>query len=183
MQIKTSLLPLVKLRSFWQKRSLFWFLGRGLLIFCSLTPGHALKYTCTLTTQSLNFGTIIPIHNMSTTTTTTVSVTCTLERGNNEPVNYIIRFSPGKSGNQLSRHMTMDQNHLSYNIYSCDGCSQILGDGQEGTYQFSHSYILSRQEGETRTDTFVIHGHVPSQPLAQVGTYQDMLTVTLDYFE
>jgi len=128
--------------------------------------------TCTVSVPTLGFGNV----NASSgkTTSVTASVTCTSLLS--LLVSYTLKFSTGSANIYNPRNMLSGVNKLNYNLYKDGAYSQILGNGTSSTVTIQDSYLLAL--GPV-TKNYTIYANLPAQPLANVGTYQDNITVTL----
>ncbi len=95
--------------------------------------GAASAVTCNVGAPAADFGSYDVFSATPSTTTTTLSVTCTLDAsdgGGNNNVCYSIAFSAGASNSFVQRQMKSGARHsLGYNLYSDSARTQVWGDG------------------------------------------------------
>lgn len=137
-----------------------WLLGTALFLWAGQT------IACTVSTQSLAFGSINPIAGTSTNSTASITVTCP------SSTNIEVWISGG-SGTVSQRTMTSGADQLNYNVYRDAALTTIWGDGAEGT-----SWTATADSAGT---TATVYGHVPNQPAAYPGSYSDSLIVTVSF--
>ena len=122
---------------------------------------------CTVSTTGLNFGTYDVFSTLNDDITATITVNCT----NKAP--YSIWLSSG-SGTFASRTLTKIGSVLAYNLYLDPTHLTIWGDGTGGTGTFSG----------TGTGTNVgttVYGRIPARQNVAVGSYSDLITVTVTF--
>jgi spore coat protein U-like protein len=93
---------------------------------------------------------------------------------------YTVKLSRGGAASYATRRMVSGANQLSYQIYDDSGRTTIWGDGTAGTGFISNSYLLSVLN-PSRTDHFPVYVSAPGSQNVKAGTYQDTITVTLEY--
>lgn len=138
---------------------------RWCFVAAALAAGDA--SACAVSATSLAFGTIDPLVNTETLSTSTISVSCS------ESTSYTVALGPG-NGTIEDRYMVSDTHKLSYNLYTDSSRSMIWGDGTGG------STTVSGTADSSGTD-HTVYGHVPWQPSAVPGTYSDSIVVTVSY--
>lgn len=143
------------------KQSLF----RSCFVFAVLAVGDA--SACSVSATSAAFGTVDPLVNTETLSTAIVSVSCP------ESTTYMVALGPG-NGTIENRLMLSGTHELSYNLYTDASRSIIWGDGTGG------SATVSGMADSSGTD-HTVYGHVPWQPSAVPGTYNDSIVVTVSY--
>jgi spore coat protein U-like protein len=124
---------------------------------------------CTVSASGHAFGAYNPFDLVPAETTSEITVNC--------PSPYIVKIDAGFSGSFDPRAMGRDGNpadHLQYNLYTAPNFSVVWGDGGSGTGTLSGP-------GGSETDLHIIHGRVPARQNAQVGSYSDVLIVTLEF--
>jgi spore coat protein U-like protein len=130
--------------------------------------------TCTVSASGVAFGTYNPLANANSDSTGSVSVTCT----GSATATYTIAASAG-TGTALDRKLVSGSQTLNYNVYIDSTRTTIWGDGSSGTSVISGN-ITATSGGATQPST--IYGRIPSgQATASVGSYSDILTVTVTY--
>ena len=144
---------------------------RDLLILAScvglLAVPLARSASCFVTTSGLNFGTYNVFSSLDDSVTTTVSVNCT----KNKP--YSISLSSG-SGTFASRTLTSAVGTLTYNLFLDSTHLTIWGDGSSGTSIFSGT-------GSGVAIATTVYGRIPARQNVRVGSYSDVITVTVTY--
>jgi spore coat protein U-like protein len=130
--------------------------------------------TCTVSASGVAFGNYNPLANANSDSTGSVSVTCT----GSATATYTIAASAG-TGTYLARKLVSGSQLLSYNVYIDNTRTTIWGDGSSGTSLISGN-ITATSGGTTQPST--VYGRIPSgQQTASVGSYSDILTVTVTY--
>lgn len=140
------------------------------------TPAQALLATCTVNSPTVAFGSYSVVSSTPLDATGTVTVTCSALLG--LLVSFTVQLSPGNSGNQLGRYMTSGAPHLSYNIYTDSGRTNVWGDGTGGTGTLSGSFLAVLGGA---SQSFTVYGRVPVSQAAPAGSYSDTLTITVNY--
>jgi spore coat protein U-like protein len=122
---------------------------------------------CTVTTSGLNFGNYNIFNTANIDITGIITVNCT----NKAP--YTLSLSTG-SGSFASRSMKNGTNILSYNLFLDSTRLTIWGDGSSGT-----STVSGTGTGANAAAT--VYGRIPARQNARVGSYSDVITVTVTY--
>src|SRR5580700_8817319 len=78
---------------------------------------------CTVSANTLSFGTYNPLSGSPLTATTTVSATCT------ESTPYTLALNAGNTGNFTNRLLVSGGNTLNYNLYTSSSHTTVWGDG------------------------------------------------------
>jgi spore coat protein U-like protein len=123
---------------------------------------------CTVSTTSLDFGSINPLIAADTKSVATVTVSCSAL------TSYSMSLSAGSGGSFLQRTMRSGANQLFYQIYSDAANSTVWGDGSGG------SSVVNASAAAPGTTTYA-YGRVPHQQTAVPGTYADSIVVTITY--
>lgn len=155
-------------------------IGAGLLaLWLSTQPALALLSSCSVSATSVNFGNYNVFNPSPTDGTGTVSVTCTVLLVG-LLVSYQVSLDQGSNGSYFPRKMqkTVGSGTLDYNLYIDNARQNIWGDGTSNTSVQSVSALL--QVG-TYNHTFDVYGRIPAGQNVTVGTYNDVITVTIDY--
>jgi spore coat protein U-like protein len=84
-----------------------------------------------------------------------------------------VSLSRGGSSSYRPRQLAQGAERLSYNLYLDAACSQIWGDGSEGTQ------TVNLPEGNNRT--WPIYACIPPQQDVAIGTFSDVVVVTFDF--
>ncbi len=122
---------------------------------------------CTVSTSGLSFGSYNVFSTVDDTITGSIIVNCT----NNAA--YTIALSSG-SGTYSSRSMTSGTHTLSYNLFLDATYLTVWGDGSAGTSIFNGV-------GTGANAATTVYGRIPARQNAAVGSYSDVLTVTVTY--
>jgi spore coat protein U-like protein len=145
-------------------RSLRLTLLAGVLLIAS-SGARAAK--CTVTTSGLSFGNYDIFNTASIDITGTITVNCT----NKTP--YVIALSSG-SGTYASRTMKNGTRALAYNLFLDPTRLTIWGDGSGGTGTVSGS-------GTGNNVATTVYGRIPARQNVFVGSYSDVITITVTY--
>ena len=148
----------------------------AVLGFSFLAPS-AQAFNCDVTATGLAFGPYDFLASFPTDTTGSVSVSCTIPAQNpHAPLAVTISLSPGSSGSFAQRQMQSGgPDLLSYNLYTNPSFSTIWGDGN-GPSSSQTAFITS-----DTPFTAVIYGRIPAGQKVPVGTYSDVITVTIEW--
>ena len=122
---------------------------------------------CTVSTSGLNFGTYDVFSTLNDDITGTINVNC------QSGTSYTLALSSG-FGTYASRNLTSGANVLAYNLFLDPTRLTIWGDGSAGTG------TASGVGTGTNTDT-PVYGRVPAGQNVSVGTYSDVITVTVTF--
>jgi spore coat protein U-like protein len=142
------------------------FLACVVLVIAGVRPAHAAG--CTVSTTGLNFGNYDVFGTLNDDVTGTINVNCP------SGIPYAIWLSSGTSGTYSSRSMTSGPNILTYNLFTDPTRLTIWGDGSAGTGTFSGS-------GTGSNIGTPVYGRIPAGQNAVVGTYNDVITVTVTF--
>lgn len=163
--------------------------------FCSLIPLLALMMlpipasalclgcSCTVTATGVSFGNYDPFgSNVDAAGNVRVSCRSLITLGT---INYSATLNKGLHGADFTpRQMANDANNiyrLDYYLYSDSGHTANWGDGTDGTGVVTGSITLFILLDSAYVD-HPVYGRIPgSQTSAQVGSYSDTITVTIDY--
>ncbi|WP_368905280.1 spore coat protein U domain-containing protein [Taklimakanibacter lacteus] len=119
---------------------------------------------CTVTTQSVNFGTV-GVLGANVDATGQVSVTCT------QSTDYSAGLSVG-SFTPTTRRMVKSGEFITYGLYRDVGRTQGWGD-TAGT--------MPTGTGSGVTQSYTVYGRVAPQATPSAGTYSDTVVVTITY--
>jgi spore coat protein U-like protein len=122
---------------------------------------------CSVSTLGLSFGNYDVFSTLNDDITGTLNVNCP------SATSYSISLSSG-SGTYASRAMTNGINVLSYNLYLDPTRLTIWGDGSAGTGTVSGT-------GTGATVGSPVYGRIPAGQNAYVGSYADVVTVTVTF--
>lgn len=89
--------------------------------------------------------------------------------------NLQVSLDRGSSPTFRPRTMRSGASVLQYNLYRDAARSQVWGDGTEGTSTYEAQY------GLIQAFTLNVYGRIPARQDAAVGSYQDTITVTINY--
>ena len=150
----------------------------AVLLFAVAAPAVA-AVTCTISAPALAFGAYDVFAGAQITSTTTISVTCTLTGAVNTTVPYTVSLSTGL-GTFVQRTMTSGVNVLNYNLYTTVARTTVWGDGTGSTATVAGSLALTTA-ARVKTGTHTVFGAVPALQDAKVGVYADNVTMTVTY--
>ncbi len=142
-------------------------------------------HTCTVGVGNLSFGAYT---GTQLTSSTTMSITCTLTAGIAETVNFTATLSTG-AGSYAQRRLThvgAPADTLPYNLYlntvPAILNTSVWGDGSGATVTATGSQSLIIIFRPTLTTNFTVAGAMAAVPvLPTAGTYQDIITATVTY--
>lgn len=136
----------------------------------------ALGCNCSVSVNTMSFGTYDPQDLSPHDGVGNVNVTCTaLLLGGN--VSYEISINEGSSGSYSSRTLQGGQDDIDYNLYTNSARTLVWGDGSGGTvtqtdgYSFLLGLLISRD--------YTIYGRIPASQAVPADNYSDTLTVTI----
>ena len=134
----------------------------------SLTVNATVTNPCTITANTLSFGTT-GLLTAATTTTSTIAVQCP----NTTP--YAIGLDAGLNGggNVNARTMSLATDSIGYQLYSDSGRSTVWGN-TVGTNTVAGT-------GNGSTQNWTVYGKVPTQTTPTPGNYSDTVTVYVYY--
>ncbi|HKJ04612.1 MAG TPA: spore coat U domain-containing protein [Geopsychrobacteraceae bacterium] len=148
-----------------------------LLILCLviLLPASASAFKCNITVTGVAFGSYNALAPATTSTTGDIGVTCNIKAKNKAaPLSVSVSISAGQSGSFSQRFMTdASGSMLNYNLYMDAGGGTIWGDGTGGS---SNRIENVTQESPLNAK---VYGRIPAGQNAPVGSYSDILTVTV----
>jgi spore coat protein U-like protein len=121
---------------------------------------------CTVSAQSINFGSYDVFSNSNLESTGNISISC------DSAVSYTIALSSG-SGTFSDRTLTFSSYLLSYNLFIDAARTMIWGDGSGGTSAVSGM--------ASTTANHIVYGRVPARQNAYVGNYNDNVNVTVSF--
>ncbi|WP_345972614.1 spore coat U domain-containing protein [Sulfurimonas diazotrophicus] len=135
--------------------------------------------TCSVSSTGLAFGSYNPFDLASVTTTGTITIQCTTLKLNDR-VQATLLLSTGSSNSYSARTMQNDAAEtLAYNIYTSSNYALVWGDGNSGTEVVSDKFFAKLLAPATKN--YTMYARIPAGQDAGVGTYQDVITVTVEY--
>lgn len=137
-----------------------------ILLNVLLASSGALAAICTVTTQSITFGSYDTFSSQNLDSTGAVNISC------DSAANYIIALSAG-GGTFLQRTLIFTTRLLNYNLFTDAARTVIWGDGSSGTTTVSGT--------TSTTASHVVYGRIPARQNAFVGNYSDNVTVTITF--
>lgn len=152
----------------------------AMLLLVVAAPVVAGTVSCSVSATGVSFGGYDVFAASQITSTTTISVTCTLQSGGTTTVNYAIALAPGSSSTFVQRQMKNGGNALGYNLYSDSARTTVWGDGT-GSTQTVPGSMRVKPATPTLTDNFTGYGSVPALQDVGVGAYSDNITITVTY--
>jgi spore coat protein U-like protein len=135
-----------------------------------------MAFQCDVTASSISFGSYDIFSSTPKDTVGTVRVSCNIPAQNPQaPLMVTVSLSPGISGNVAQRQMeSAGGARLNYNLYSNSSFSSIWGDG--GSFAAQTAFI-TKETPYTAT----IYGRMPAKQNVSVGSYSDVITVTVNW--
>ena len=132
--------------------------------------------TCTLAGVNLAFPAYDSRRVSPTDTIGQINLSCAGIAG--ELASFSLQLSPGTGAGFGSRSMRMGNFSLSYNLYTNPARTSIWGDGNGGSYVLSDSFTVARP-GTSKS--YAVYGRIPASQNVPIGTYTDLVTVTLSF--
>lgn len=156
----------------------------GWLLACSLMVSPmawaVTTINCTASATSIAFGVYNPLATGVTPSTGTLKVTCNGSGTGSTNVTVGVALSTGLSGSFATRKMYSGTNTLNYNIYWSTAYSQIMGDGTGGSFAGTAGPFTVTAGGSNYA-TGTMYGAIPAAQDVAVGSYSDVITVTVTY--
>lgn len=136
-----------------------------LIAALALSPAAAWS-ACSVSAQGVAFGSYDVFHHAHLHSTGNISVSCAAETA------YTLSLSSG-DGSYDDRRMISGSDTLAYNLFTDAGYLQIWGNGTGGSHRVS---------GMTAgTANHAIYGRIPARQNVRVGSYTDVIIVTLEF--
>jgi len=159
------------------RRNILFVMGL-LLCVILLWPVAGQAFKCNVTAGGIAFGGYDAFSPVPTTATADIGVTCNIKEKNKAaPLPVMISVSAGNSGSTAQRQLRHAAGGavLNYNLYMDAGGGTIWGDGTGGSN--------SRIENVTKESPFNarIYGRIPALQNVPVGSYSDMITISILY--
>ena len=127
--------------------------------------------TCTVTAGALNFGATIPTPvNTNVDATSTITATCS----NAVPFSVGLSTGNGPGATFAPRRMSSGTNQVNYTMYTDAGRTTVWGDGTGGS-------ALNSLTGTGAAQPITVFGRIPAGQTPAVGTYNDLITVTVTF--
>jgi spore coat protein U-like protein len=144
-----------------------------LLIILACLPFGEAYAACTVTASGISFGNYDVFNVVALNSTGTITVGCDEAPPPNVTVS--IGASPNSGGYvpRKMKHATL-QDKLSYNLYMDAAGTSIWGDGTSGT-----STVVLNKVKKNKPVTTTIFGIIPPSQNVTIGSYGDLLTVTI----
>jgi spore coat protein U-like protein len=138
---------------------------------------RAEAFKCDVTATGLNFGSYDVFSPVPLDSTASIGVSCNIPSNNpHAPLAVIISLNPGNSGNFSPRSMqSAGADTLDYNLYTNASMSTIWGDGNGGS-SMQTAFVTSDMPWNAS-----IFGRIPARQNVSVGSYSDIITVTIDF--
>lgn len=137
----------------------------SLLIFVLLSIENVAA-NCIISAQGVMFGAYNSLASAANESAGLIEVSCSTQ------TSYQVSLSSG-SGVYTERVMTNGAHSLIYNLYTDPSYSFIWGDGSGVTNTVSSS--------TSTTQLHDIYGRIPAQQDVNVGTYTDVIMVTIEF--
>jgi spore coat protein U-like protein len=149
-------------------------LNKGFFFFVFLLLPFESQAACSVSTTSVNFGAYDVFSAIPADSTGGITVAC------NEapPPTVTIAVGPSlNSGGFLPRQMKHLQRAdlLNYNLFTDTTRSTVWGDGTQGTF------TLRNKVFKNSPWVLTIYGRIPAGQDVSLGSYQDVLTVTINW--
>lgn len=138
------------------------FLVLILILHCSL----ASAVMCTVSAQSINFGSYDVFSHLNLESTGNINISC------DSTASYSISLSSG-NGTFSDRTLNFSTYLLSYNLFIDAARTMIWGDGSGGTSAVSGM--------ASTTADHIVYGRIPARQNAYVGNYNDNVNVTVSF--
>ena len=142
-------------------------------------------HTCTVGVGNISFGSYT---GTQVSSSSTMSITCTLTAGIVETVNFTATLSTGAGtyAQRLLTHVGPPADTLPYNLYqgAVPGVlnTNVWGDGTAGTTTATGNMTLVVILNPSRTVTFTVAGAMgPVAAMPTAGTYSDTVAATVTY--
>ena len=128
--------------------------------------------TCTVSAAALNFGAAIPtLITANIDALTNLSATCT----NGAPFTVALSTGNGVGATAAVRRMMSGAvNGVNYALYQNAARTRLWGDGTSGT-------SINSLTGTGALQTIPVYGRIPTGQSPAVGTYTDVITVTVTF--
>jgi spore coat protein U domain-containing protein, fimbrial subunit CupE1/2/3/6 len=145
------------------------------LVFLSCLPVECFAFVCYVTSTPVNFNTYDVFSPIPSDSTGSLTLNC--NNPDKKPLPVTIAISSGNAGIFTPRQMrqTTGPDRMNYNLFIDPSRTTIWGDGTGSTSivteVVTRDFILNE----------VIYGRVPAQQNLSVGTYSDILTVTVSW--
>jgi spore coat protein U-like protein len=152
-------------------------LAVGVSLAC--TARASVVFNCSASATGIAFGAYSPLSGAGAAATGSITVTCTATGSGSATVSGTLSLSTGSSGQYATRTMLSGTNKLDYNIYLTPAYTQILGNGTDGTYEFSESGTITA--GQVYQVALTTYGYAPGSQNAAPGTYTDTIVATVTY--
>lgn len=140
-------------------------MARTILFLVLSTAMYSAWSACTVSAQSVIFGSYDVFSSQHLDSVGNVAVNCDLSTA------YSISLSSG-NGSFASRKMANGAYRLDYNLFTDATRTTIWGDGSSGT-----AIVSASGTGDVHT----VYGRVPGSQNAHVGNYSDSIIVTVNY--
>jgi spore coat protein U-like protein len=124
---------------------------------------------CIVSATALSFGTYDPLSASATTSTSTITVRCTLDT----PYTVALDAGTGSGATVSARKMSKGADTLSYSLYQ-DGSYLSVWGQTAGTDTLGGTGTGSDIE-------HTVHGRIPAGQNVRTGAYADTITVSVDY--
>jgi len=143
-----------------------------LVCIALLMPCVVHAATCTVATNTFNFGNYDPMSAAPTimTGTNLISVVCTGGKGT-----MTVDLSTGSSGSYFPRAMNTGTDTLTYNLYTTASLTTVWGNGTGGTGDIVQTFK------NKSTTIFNVYGQITAQQNVIPGSYSDSITVTVGF--
>lgn len=141
-----------------------------------MQESFAVNITCSVVSNNIVFGAYNVFSSSPLNSAADITITCSGQ--GNPDVKYDILLSTGSAGIYNPRKMFSGINSVNYNLYTTSARTIIWGNGTGGSSFVSDSYHLG---DATQNRTYTVYGSVPALQNIPIGTYNDVITVTVNY--
>lgn len=141
-------------------------------------PAHAQGVTCSVSATALNFTNYVPFSAVATDANATVTVNCSATGSSTVPFSGTISLT--STSTSYARQLTSGANIVRYHTYLNAGMTVFWGNGTG----LGATQAVSGSVGPSSpfAQSFTVYGSIPArQTGAYVGSYTDLITVTLSY--
>lgn len=150
------------------KRILFY------ICFFNIIPMNSFAYTCTVSVSDIIFGLYDPASGVPLRTTGSVTVSCMPDPGDRGPAKTTMSIGPSLNSGLVTTRQMLEPNTgdlLSYNIYTDNTYTVVLGDGTGG------SQIVKKNVTQKKPWNAVLYCEIPTGQFLSAGVYDDVITI------
>ncbi|MDE2149379.1 MAG: spore coat protein U domain-containing protein [Gammaproteobacteria bacterium] len=149
-----------------------------------LRAGAAQAASCTVTPSAMAFGAYDALSAAPTLGAAPLLVQCQytnfFELIFGFSVSFQVALSAGASGNVANRLMQGGPDRLFYNLFTDATRTVVWGDGSAGSATQAGQITVPGFQGSGQ-QSFTVFGRIPALQNVAAGSYQDTITVTVNY--